>query len=351
MLTYKSRRPSRRAVLTLIGSGIAAHRASAQSPAAAAASPRVAPPIEIEARRIDNFSRTSSETRFGRLSFRGGLVLTSNEKSFGGWSGLCLEPDGRRLFAVSDDGHWLSGEIAYAGTAPSGITHARFGTISASSGRELTRKRDADSEAVALLEGNLTRGTVLISFERLHRIGRFPIVDGVLLPPAGYLRMPAESKQMSANKGIEAVAVLAGGPLKGSIVAISERFPHAGGHHVGWIWVNGEPRRFEMTDVGGFDVTDLAALPDGTLLVLERRFRWTEGVKMQLRQIKPAELVPGQVIVGEILLSADMGSEIDNLEGLAVSRSARGEVVLTMISDDNFNSLLQRTILLQFTLS
>ena len=45
-----------------------------------------------------------------------------------------------------------------------------------------------------------------------------------------------------------------------------------------------------------------------------------------------------------------MTAEIDNMEGLAVHRSPRSDTVLTLISDDNFSSFLQRTILLQFTL-
>jgi len=89
----------------------------------------------------------------------------------------------------------------------------------------------------------------------------------------------------------------------------------------------------------------LAALPDGSLIVLERRFRWSEGVKMRLRLIRAAGAFDG-----EVLLEADSGYEIDNMEGLAVHQGARGETVLTLISDDNFNSLLQRTLLLQFTL-
>jgi hypothetical protein len=44
-----------------------------------------------------------------------------------------------------------------------------------------------------------------------------------------------------------------------------------------------------------------------------------------------------------------MGFQIDNMEGLSVHRSASGETVLTLVSDDNF-SIIQRTILLQFTL-
>ena len=45
-----------------------------------------------------------------------------------------------------------------------------------------------------------------------------------------------------------------------------------------------------------------------------------------------------------------MNAEIDNMEGLAVHTNAAGEIIVTMISDDNFNKGLQRTLLLQFAL-
>ena len=38
------------------------------------------------------------------------------------------------------------------------------------------------------------------------------------------------------------------------------------------------------------------------------------------------------------------------MEGIAVHRSSSGETIITLMSDDNFNSLLQRNLLLQFTL-
>jgi hypothetical protein len=38
------------------------------------------------------------------------------------------------------------------------------------------------------------------------------------------------------------------------------------------------------------------------------------------------------------------------MEGLSVHRAAGGEIVLTLVSDDNF-SVVQRTLLLQFTLA
>jgi len=84
--------------------------------------------------------------------------------------------------------------------------------------------------------------------------------------------------------------------------------------------------------------------------VLERRFRWSEGVKSRLRLVRRDELKPGERIEGEVLLDATMAQEIDNMEGLAVHAGAAGEVIVTMISDDNFNHLLQRTLLLQFAI-
>ena len=52
---------------------------------------------------------------------------------------------------------------------------------------------------------------------------------------------------------------------------------------------------------------------------------------------------------GEVLLEVDRRYEIDNMEGIDVHVTPEGETVLTMVSDDNF-SMIQRTLLLQFTL-
>ena len=91
-------------------------------------------------------------------------------------------------------------------------------------------------------------------------------------------------------------------------------------------------------------------LPGGDILLLERKFSWTGGLAVRMRRIALAEIKPGALVDGPVLFEADLGYEIDNMEGLSVHRSASGETVLTLISDDNF-SLLQRTLLLQFTLA
>ena len=62
-----------------------------------------------------------------------------------------------------------------------------------------------------------------------------------------------------------------------------------------------------------------------------------------------SELKPGALVSGEILLEADLSDQIDNMEGLAVKPGPNGETLLLIVSDDN-NSIIQRTLLLQFAL-
>jgi hypothetical protein len=311
----------------------------------------VVEPLDIAARPLEHFAKLNpAQRRFGRLEYRGGLVLTSEQSDFGGLSDLVMNRDGQRILVISDQGHWVSADIVYDGARLAGLRSARIGPLRSSRGQELVRKRNADAESMALVDGNLMRGTLLIGFERNHRIGRFPIADGVVQAPTGYLKMPNNARRMKSNKGIEALTVLQGGSYKGAVLAVAERFPDPQGHHTGWIWVRGEPRSFAVRDAGEFDITSVAAQADGSVLMLERRFRWTEGVKMRLRQLPAEQIAPGAIIEGETLIEADMAYEIDNMEGVAVHTGPRGETVVTMVSDNNFNPMLQRTVLLQFTL-
>lgn len=307
--------------------------------------------IEVTARAIESFERSGIvHRRYGKLEWQGGLELTSTSENFGGWSGLAVDAKGETLVAVSDAGTWLTASIIRDGQRPKGLANVRLGPLEALGGKPLRRSRDRDAEALAVVEGDVTRGRLLIAFEQNHRIGVFDITAGGISPPKSYLSLPADAQRMRALKGIEAMAVLKGGPRKGTVVAIAERNPDRVENHRGWLLSRGKAETFTLTDIAGHDITDAASLADGSLLVLERRFRWLEGVKMRVRYIKAHDIKPGARIEGEVLLEANMGQEIDNMEALAVHTSAGGETVLTIMSDDNFNKVLQRTLLLQFAI-
>ena len=156
---------------------------------------------------------------------------------------------------------------------------------------------------------------------------------------------------LKANKGLEAFAVApADGPLAGAIVTIAERSLDRAGNHRGFILGGRRAGTFSLKRTKPFDVSDAAFLPDGDLLVLERRFSFSDGLGMRIRRIPGATIRPGATIDGPVLIEADMGDQIDNMEGLAIRTGEHGETILTLVSDDNGNTFLQRTILLQFAL-
>jgi hypothetical protein len=144
--------------------------------------------------------------------------------------------------------------------------------------------------------------------------------------------------------------MLRAGPAKGTLLAITEEHLDDDGNHIGWLLGGETPEQVTLRRIGGFAVTGLAVLPEGDVIVLERRFRFTEGVKMRIRRIAADAVRPGARLDGEVLLEADGRLEIDNMEGIAAHRDGAGRTVLTVLSDDNFNAPLQRTLLMRFAL-
>ena len=306
-----------------------------------------AKPIKITAIPID-FDRDNPERKeFGKLVWRGGLNLFANSPYFGGYSALAIDPSGKTILVVSDAGIWLRGTIDYDGRRMKGVSNAVIGPLLGADGKPLRDDQERDSEGMTLIDGGPAAGTAYISFERHHRILSYPFGAQKFGPPTGSLALPPGTKRLRPNSGLEAVVMLRSGPLKGTVVAFSENLTDNTGNLQGWLIGGPTPGPFTLTRLGGFDVTDAAPLPDGGIVVLERRFRYSEGIKMRIRRIKASEIKRGALITGETLLEATDALNIDNMEGIAAHRSPSGETILTLVSDDNF-SALQRTLLMQF---
>ncbi len=302
--------------------------------------------IEINAQPVAAFdTRDPARRSFGLLEFRGGLVLTSPAKQFGGISAIRVAPDGAQFLAASDRGRWLRGRIVYEGTRPAGIANAEMAPMLGADGRPLAARRWYDTESIAR-DGD----TVYVGIERVHRIVRFNYGRDGLLARGQPLELPPAIRKLPSNKSIEALVFV---PRKlalgGTLIAISERGLDDAGNILGFLIGGPRPGTFTVKRRDDFDVSDAALLPDGDLLLLERKFSFAAGVGIRIRRIKLADIGPGTLVDGATVFDADLNYNLDNMEGLSVHRSATGETVLTLISDDNF-SPLQRTLLLQFTL-
>ena len=283
-------------------------------------------------------------TRVGRLLWRGGISMTANSRSFGGWSDLQVAPDGRTLTSISDEGAWFTATIDVDAKGNlAGLSGGEIGQLRGLDGRPLDNKQEADAEGTA----RLPDGSWLISFERHHRLWRYPALTSTPVPFDG----PAEIGRQPKNGGIETLTALA----DGTVIAISEEYSVRPGTLMGWI---GRPaaggryewHTFEYAEIADFHPTAIAMLPDGSFATIERAFDIVRGVRCRVMRFDAAELKSGGTVRPQELAWLASPYAVDNLEGLAVTKGRRGETLLWLISDDNFNPL-QRNILLLFELA
>jgi hypothetical protein len=305
-------------------------------------------PIHISSAGVPLQANDRDLTKVGRLRYLGGLFLTSTDRRFGGFSGLIISPDGKRLLAISDRAYWLSARLTYASGALSAVSDGVLAPILDAAGQPL-KAPYFDSEALASLGGfplDSPEGAVLVGFETRDRVDRYALGhDGFMARPVP-VPMPEALKNAANNKALEGVARLPDGRL----LAITERTLDAHGNMIGWIVeASGASMPLTLKRDAPYDLTDLALAPNGDIFALERRYSRVGGTGMRIRRIKPEALQAGAVLDGKVLAELDMDYSIDNMEGLAIRKSEGGKTILYVLSDDNY-SAAERTLLLMFAL-
>jgi hypothetical protein len=302
--------------------------------------------VEIGAQPITSFdSRDPSRIRFGALEFRGGLVLTSNNPAFGGISGLHLESDGAHFLAITDQGSWLRGRIVYRDGRPAGITDAEMAPILGSNGRPLAARGWYDTESLAERDG-----IFYVGIERVEQIVRLDYRRDGFKARAEPIKVPPDFKTFKYNKSLECLAAPPqGSPLAGVLIVVTERSLDARGNLRSYLLDGDRVTRFSVRFTDDFEVTDCAVLPPDDFLLLERRYSLARGVAMRIRRLPLESLKADALVDGQTMIEADLAYEIDNMEGMALHRNAKGETIVTLISDDNF-SFIQRNLLLQFAI-
>ncbi|MBK8456629.1 MAG: esterase-like activity of phytase family protein [Phyllobacteriaceae bacterium] len=302
--------------------------------------------LTIAARPIVNFAIGSSETRFGKLDFVGGLELTSDDDDLGALSAFRFLSPGRDFIGVADTGFWYTGRLDHdASGKPVGVSAFAMQEMVDRDGAVIGKKWLTDAEGLSVDGARVTA-----SFERDHRVSEYalsatgmgaPKRDVPFLVPAGELRQ---------NRGFETIALSPkDGPLAGARVLVSEKSLDKKGDIFAAVIEGPKKGVFAVTRSGEFDITDGAFLPGGDLLLLERSYSMASGVKMRLRRFRSGDIGPGARIDGDIVMQADMAYQIDNMEGLDVWTRADGATMVSLISDDN-HSLLQRSLYLEFSL-
>lgn len=296
--------------------------------------------LDVMAQGIPLTTAGPDRERLGPLRYRGGLSLSAPHPAFGGLSGLWVAPDRSRFLAITDKGAWIGGEIDYAAEGSLKAVHeVEIGPLG-----ELPQGRIADErgrDAEALTRG--ADGAFHVAFEGKHRILRYarsnrPPIAG----PATRVATPDDLRRAKPNGGPEALAALGDGRLLMLVESLTRDDARTGflRDRDGWHRV-GYPLDAD------FKPTDAARLPDGDVLVLERRFDMIAGFQGRLRRVREAGIRPDGMLAGEIIATLKPPILVDNYEGLSIQQDATGRTFVYLVSDDNFRGA-QRTLLLMF---
>lgn len=299
--------------------------------------------INITSKPIESFILDKPEqTQFGNLEFIGGLELTSTSDNFGGLSGLRLGKDGQTLFAVTDQGHFLKADIKRNEDGSlSGLENADLSRLRDRKGERIKGKKNADAEAL-----EISGSQFLVGFERNHRIDFFNLAKSKLRADERTKPLSFRQFDFPNNKGPEAVAL---SPVTNELFVFAEYALDENDHHRGFIVDGKTMQPISVSLTVGYSLTDAHFLENGDLLMLERFYTPFTGQAMRIRKFERTSLKANALLEGEIIMQATSQMEIDNMEGLALSKMADGSTRVTMISDDNF-SRNQRTVLLEFKL-
>jgi hypothetical protein len=291
--------------------------------------------VIVETRPVPLDFGTPERSTVGRLRYRGGLALRSPDERLGGLSGLLVRSDGGAFTAISDTGYWIGANLIHDEDGNlADITGMTITPMHALDGSFLRSASERDAEALT----HAPEGGMFVGFERDHRLWRYEEPEGVPVPAQG----PAVLGEQPWSEGVEALATLS----DNRILVISEGLKTAGGV-VGWVRDSGG-RWSQLTwrTGGGFQPTGATTLPDGDVLVLERRFLPPAA---RFRRVAPAAIAPGAVLDGLEIARLEGTLSVDNMEGIDALRSPDGKILVYVVSDDNY-SPIHTTLLMRFEL-
>jgi len=295
--------------------------------------------IEMEALPVD-----IGAERIGRLQFRGGIALDSEDGWwFGGISGMEVL-DGERFLMISDRGDWFEGRFVLddAG-ALIGATDVRTAPLRDTNGQPVDDRDDSDSEALT----QLMDGRFAVSFEQRPRILIYDVNrDGPFGAPVEGPRLDG-AERLPANSSLEALAI----DGEGNFIVGAEG--SAGSTPI-WrapIGATAPVRAaFSYRLPLGYSLTSLDRGPDGGFFAVERFYAPVIGARARITFIPDSAFEHEGDLEGvEEIASLTPPLALDNFEAIAVVRRGDSGVRIYIASDHNFSDR-QRTLVYAFDL-
>ncbi len=272
----------------------------------------------------------------GPFTLAGAWWIQGPKEGFGGYSAL-LPIAQDKLLAISDGANLMELPLPGSGGTPQ---------LRALPVNPYDRRFGRDVEFATR---DPTTGTLWFGWELSNTISR----HGPDFARTGMAR-PGAMRGWSQNLGPEAMVRLA----DGRFIVLHEAFSSWRDWrlHDGLIFAadpvtGSHPQPFTFAGADGFRPTDMAALPDGRVLILMRQMTWPVPIRFAGRIVlaDPAEIVPGKLWAGVTLARIEDPLPRDNFEGMAIVPRGDGKLDVWLISDDN-SAAFQRTLLWRLVL-
>lgn len=273
----------------------------------------------------------------GALTWLGGLALTSPDPAFGGFSSMRVAGD--RFTLLSDGGNIVDFRMG-PDLRPRDV---RFADLPGPSTGAIKRHRDSES-----LTWDPGTGRAWVGFENRNAIWRY---DSSLTHAERNVR-PAAMDDWPIAGGPEAMVRLS----NGQFIVFSETGRPKGRRDARVVLrfagdpteTRRPPLAFAYVPPAGYDPTDVAELPDGRLLVLNRRLSIPALFTAKLSVIDVHGVPAGGIVHGVEIASFERPLLHDNFEALAVTREG-ADTIVWIASDDN-REFWEQSLLLKFRL-
>lgn len=246
---------------------------------------------------------------------------------FGGFSGFDFVEDGQQFMAITDRGTLVLGMLRREGDQIAGIDLTARRAMS-SKPRHPQEIWHLDAEGLVVWPD----GSLCISFEQTSRTACYASFGA---EPRFHRKHPA-FRDLHRNSTLEA---LAADPM-GRLVTVPENAPAADAPFPLYRWQNGHWQRIlDLPRAGWFLPVGADFGPDGRFYLLER-----EASVIGFRsRVRSWDLTADRPEDERLHLETTPMTHA-NLEGLSVWRDAQGRIRLTMVSDDNFLTLMRTEI-------
>ncbi len=285
-------------------------------------------PFQVATEKLVLNEEQPTLSNVGALSFIGGWALTADNDDFGGFSGMVIEDNGKKLVAISDQGDLFHADIDVADEN----LFVSEGKLQSFAQGSKADKIDYDAESI-IKSGD----GYIVSFEQKHRLMK--VTGGTAVP----YTVAADLSDMADNGGLEAIAQL----KNGDMLLFAEHGLDVKGALPAWITNAEKSRTLRFLTPDNYSPTDAAALPNGDVLLLMRHFSALDGVSAKVMLIKAADIEDAGDLTPVELAHLEPPFTVDNMEAMDIVPTGNGGARIYMMSDDNF-SFRQRTLFMVF---